>query len=138
MRRPTVRSPEPVDKFVGDRIRMQRIAMGMSQTILGEACGVAFQQVQKYEKGLNRVGAGRLQRIATALGETIEFFYRDVDKDTHRRSPQRDVLAELLGTSGGFKLAEAYLAMDGDTRHSLVDVAQTIVAGSRQPHAKAA
>ena len=62
------KSPDPVDVEVGRRIRVQRMARGMSQTELGKRIGVTFQQVQKYEKGANRVGAGRLTRIATLTG----------------------------------------------------------------------
>ena len=61
----SAKAPNPVDKYVGSRIRMRRIMLGMSQEKLGEALGLTFQQVQKYEKGTNRVGASRLQQIST-------------------------------------------------------------------------
>jgi transcriptional regulator with XRE-family HTH domain len=69
------KSPNPTDKHVGSRVRMRRILIGMSQESLGEALGVTFQQVQKYEKGTNRIGASRLHQIASVLGVPIEFFY---------------------------------------------------------------
>ena len=59
----STKAPNPVDKYVGSRVRMRRIMLGMSQEKLGEALGLTFQQVQKYEKGTNRVGASRLQQI---------------------------------------------------------------------------
>jgi transcriptional regulator with XRE-family HTH domain len=61
-------SGRPVDKNVGNRVRMRRLMLNMSQTALGEAVGVSFQQVQKYENGVNRIGASRLQHIAHILG----------------------------------------------------------------------
>jgi transcriptional regulator with XRE-family HTH domain len=69
------KSPDPVDVEVGRRIRVQRMARGMSQTELGKRIGVTFQQVQKYEKGANRVGAGRLTRIATVLEVPVSTFF---------------------------------------------------------------
>ncbi|WP_085026069.1 helix-turn-helix domain-containing protein [Ensifer aridi] len=70
--------PQPVDIHVGRRIRMRRVWKGMSQTSLAEQIGVTFQQVQKYEKGINRVGASRLQQIAEALEVPVSYFFEDV------------------------------------------------------------
>src|SRR5919199_818756 len=71
----TKKAPNPIDKHVGSRVRMRRMLIGMSQEKLGEALGLTFQQVQKYEKGTNRIGASRLHRIANVLGVAIDFFY---------------------------------------------------------------
>ena len=71
----SVKRPDPVDVEVGHRIRIQRLARGMSQTALANHLGVTFQQVQKYEKGVNRVGAGRLTRIAEVLGVPVNAFF---------------------------------------------------------------
>src|SRR3954471_7305663 len=71
----TKKAPNPIDRHVGSRVRMRRMLIGMSQEKLGEALGLTFQQVQKYEKGTNRIGASRLHRIGTILGVPIEFFY---------------------------------------------------------------
>jgi transcriptional regulator with XRE-family HTH domain len=70
-----IRTPNPVDKHVGSRVRMRRRMLAMSQGKLGDALGVTFQQVQKYEKGTNRIGAGRLQEISHILQVPIAFFY---------------------------------------------------------------
>ncbi|WEJ08661.1 helix-turn-helix domain-containing protein [Sinorhizobium prairiense] len=70
--------PQPVDIHVGRRIRMGRVWKGMSQISLAEQIGVTFQQVQKYEKGINRVGASRLQQIAEALEVAVSYFFEDV------------------------------------------------------------
>lgn len=71
----TPKAPNPIDKYVGSRVRMRRIMLGMSQEKLGEALGLTFQQVQKYEKGGNRVTAARLREIANALKLPIVSFY---------------------------------------------------------------
>src|SRR5215207_2318486 len=69
------KAPNPIDKHVGSRVRMRRVLIGMSQEKLGEALGLTFQQVQKYEKGTNRIGASRLQQISTILGVSVAFFF---------------------------------------------------------------
>ena len=69
------KAPDPIDKYVGSRIRMRRIMLGMSQEKLGGALGLTFQQIQKYEKGTNRVGASRLQQIAEALQVQVSFMF---------------------------------------------------------------
>ena len=71
------RASGPGDKKLGEKIRTRRVVAGMSQAELGEALGVTFQQVQKYEKGTNRVSAVRLEQIAKALGESISYFQTD-------------------------------------------------------------
>src|SRR5215208_7589268 len=71
----SIKAPNPVDKYVGSRVRMRRIMLGMSQEKLGEALGLTFQQVQKYEKGTNRVGASRLQQISEILQVPVSFLF---------------------------------------------------------------
>src|SRR6202140_2944598 len=74
--------PHPTDKYVGSRVRMRRLMLGLSQAQLGEALGITFQQVQKYEKGTNRISASRLQGISQILQVPIEFFF---DGAPHKR-----------------------------------------------------
>jgi transcriptional regulator with XRE-family HTH domain len=74
--------PHPVDAHVGAKIRQARVLRGMSQTALADRLGVTFQQVQKYEKGTNRVGASRLWNVASALALPIEFFFEGLDAPT--------------------------------------------------------
>jgi len=69
------KAPNPVDKYVGSRVRMRRIMLGMSQEKLGEALGLTFQQIQKYEKGTNRVGASRIQQISEILQVPVSFLF---------------------------------------------------------------
>src|ERR1044071_6986211 len=69
------KAPNPTDKHVGARVRMRRMMLGMSQEKLGDALGLTFQQVQKYEKGTNRIGASRLQQISDILQVPVSFFF---------------------------------------------------------------
>src|SRR3979409_1335601 len=71
----STKNPNPIDKHVGSRLRMRRMMLGMSQEKLGEAFGLTFQQVQKYERGMNRMGASRLQHAADILGVPVSYFF---------------------------------------------------------------
>src|SRR3954467_12577098 len=75
MSKPKTKTPNPIDKYVGSRVRMRRLMLGMSQEKLGEAFGLTFQQVQKYEKGMNRISASRLQQAAQILDVSVPFFF---------------------------------------------------------------
>jgi transcriptional regulator with XRE-family HTH domain len=75
------KKPNPIDIHVGSRIRLRRTMLGMSQEKLGESLGITFQQIQKYEKGTNRVGASRLQNIAGILNVPVSFFFEDAPGD---------------------------------------------------------
>jgi transcriptional regulator with XRE-family HTH domain len=98
------RTPDPLDVMVGAKIRIFRTHRGMSQTDLAKKIGVAFQQVQKYEKGTNRVGASRLSRIAAVLGVSIgELFETPEDKPGDARSPFR-----LLAGRDELRVLKAY------------------------------
>jgi transcriptional regulator with XRE-family HTH domain len=103
------KSPDPVDVEVGRRIRIQRMARGMSQTELGKRIGVTFQQVQKYEKGANRVGAGRLTRIATVLEVPVSTFFGASGGQGDQTAPTagRSDL-EYLIQPGALRLLRAY------------------------------
>lgn len=80
--------PNPIDVHVGNRIRLRRTLLGMSQEKLASLLGLTFQQVQKYEKGSNRVGASRLWDISKVLEAPIGFFYEDMDKEVANQSPR--------------------------------------------------
>ncbi len=82
-------TPNPIDLHVGSRVRMRRSLLGMSQERLAAELGVTFQQVQKYERGLNRIGASRLWDLAQVLGVNVDFFYQDIDTNTSDRSPRK-------------------------------------------------
>lgn len=81
-------APNPVDVFVGERIRLRRTLLGLSQEKLAVLLGLTFQQVQKYERGVNRIGASRLWDIGKVLEVPVEFFYMDMDKETSEQSPR--------------------------------------------------
>jgi transcriptional regulator with XRE-family HTH domain len=79
--------PNPIDVHVGNRIRMRRTVMGLSQTTLAEAIGLTFQQIQKYERGANRVSSSRLYDLSRVLGVPIKFFFDEMDIDVEKQSP---------------------------------------------------
>ncbi|MBK1696791.1 helix-turn-helix domain-containing protein [Rhodovibrio salinarum] len=79
--------PNPIDVHVGSRVRLRRTLLGMSQEKLGEAIGLTFQQVQKYERGANRIGASRLYDLARVLDVPVSFFYEEMSPETKERSP---------------------------------------------------
>ncbi len=134
------KAPNPVDKHVGARVRMRRILIGMSQERLGESLGLTFQQVQKYEKGTNRIGASRLQQISQILGVPVEFFFEG--------SPASDVVslhgpgmadsaetryvADFLSTAEGVQLTRAFVRIrEPKLRRKIVELV-TLLAGEEQ------
>src|SRR4051812_45441060 len=132
--RPGIKDPQPVDRHVGSRVRMQRMLTGMSQEKLGDACGITFQQIQKYEKGSNRMGASRLHQIARVLGVPVEFFYEGVPTDQGSGGPivvDRDSrsLTDFLTTSEGLELIRAFIAVrDQKVRRRIVDLTKAAAA----------
>jgi transcriptional regulator with XRE-family HTH domain len=74
--------PNPIDKHVGARVRMRRVLVGLSQEKLGDALGITFQQIQKYEKGTNRIGASRLQEASKILGVPVNFFFEGAQAES--------------------------------------------------------
>src|SRR6187401_2926835 len=109
----STKAPNPVDKYVGSRVRMRRIMLGMSQEKLGEALGLTFQQVQKYEKGTNRVGASRLQQISEVLQVPVAFFFEGRPGETpgggfdEASSPA--YVTDFLASSEGLSLTRAFM-----------------------------
>src|SRR6266851_7612976 len=106
-----VKSPNSIDKHVGSRVRMRRMMLDMSQTALGDALGITFQQVQKYEKGTNRISAGRLQQVCHTLQVPIPFFFEGAPAgDTlPGRLPSSDPLIGLMATRDGLALVKAFM-----------------------------
>src|ERR1700680_767421 len=102
------KSPNPIDKHVGSRVRMRRMMLGMSQTKLGDALGLTFQQVQKYEKGTNRVGASRLHHISNILQVPVPFFFEGAPRSAGtpataelEDAPSLAYVTNFLATSDG-------------------------------------
>ena len=101
------RSPNQTDIHIGKRVRMMRLARGLSQTDLATRLGITFQQIQKYERGTNRVGAGRLQEIANLLGVTPAFFFEDGPRIKPGKSAPSET-TELLANKYNLALARAF------------------------------
>lgn len=107
------KSPDAIDKHVGARIRLRRNMVGVSQEKLAEGLGITFQQVQKYEKGMNRVGASRLQKIAAILEAPISFFFEEGPSATMTAEGWvSDTPTELLTSKDCVALVRAYIAID--------------------------
>jgi transcriptional regulator with XRE-family HTH domain len=125
----SVKTPNPIDKHVGGRVRMRRLMLDMSQEKLGGALGLTFQQVQKYEKGVNRIGAGRLQQLAVILGVPVAFFFEGATTSAapssraHSEGLTPAQLDEFLTTSEGLALIKAFLQIeDSDIRRCIVNL----------------
>jgi transcriptional regulator with XRE-family HTH domain len=103
----TPRAGDPRDAEIGKRVRTLRLQRGLSQTELGSLIEVTFQQVQKYEKGTNRISAGRLQRMAEVLNVPVSFFFAADDKQPDQ-THALDVEFSFLQTEGALRLARAY------------------------------
>ena len=126
------KTPSAVDKHVGSRVRMQRILVGLSQGRLGEALGLTFQQVQKYEKGTNRIGASRLHGIASVLGVPVEFFYDGAPQSDARASGKarpvgRSPASDFLLTPDGIELVKGFMAItDRHVRRRIIDLVHAL------------
>jgi transcriptional regulator with XRE-family HTH domain len=116
---------DPVDVEIGQKIRAMRLAKHVSQTTIADGLGLTFQQVQKYEKGANRVSAGRLQKIAGMLDTPITFFYGDSGARTKKQ--HQDSGLALIQTQGAMRLLRAYAEISsGATKHALVLLAEAL------------
>jgi len=131
----TKKTTNPIDKHVGSRVRMRRVLIGMSQERLGDALGLTFQQVQKYEKGINRIGASRLQQISNILGMPIEFFFDGAPSGEVRpvegfnEVSDTPYVADFLASNEGVQLNRAFLRIrDPKLRRRVVDLV-TAIAG---------
>jgi len=124
----TKKMPNPTDKHVGSRVRMRRIMLGMSQEKLGDALGLTFQQVQKYEKGTNRIGASRLQQIAHFLQVPVSFFFEGAPDlpagpASTMEAPSPSYVSDFLATSDGLALTKAFMRIkDPKLRRRIVDL----------------
>lgn len=131
----STKAPNPVDKYVGSRVRMRRIMLGMSQEKLGEALGLTFQQIQKYEKGTNRVGASRIKQISEILQVPVSFLFEGgpgggtVNGEGLSEAPSPAYVADFLATSEGLALTRAFTRIgDAKLRRSIVDMVEQIAA----------
>ena len=129
------KAPNPIDKHVGSRVRMRRMMLGMSQEKLGDALGLTFQQVQKYEKGTNRIGASRLQQISQILQVPVAFFFEGAPELPGMASvegglneaPSPTYVSDFLATSDGLALTKAFMKIeDAKLRRRIVDLVEQI------------
>ena len=124
------KNANPVDVQVGSRVRLRRMLIGMSQERLGELLGLTFQQVQKYEKGMNRIGAGRLFDIARILGVSIDYFYEGLIGPANRGFSENDAappVMEFMSTSEGLQLALAFMRIgDAKIRKHVLDLVKSL------------
>ncbi len=129
------RRANPIDKHVGERVRMRRMLLGMSQEKLGEQLGLTFQQVQKYEKGVNRIGASRLFDLAQVLGVPIQFFYEAMPSSVSGQMAAPGLadksgepyVADFLSSRDSVELNKAFARItDPRIRRSIVDMVRSI------------
>jgi transcriptional regulator with XRE-family HTH domain len=127
------KATNPIDRHVGSRVRMQRMMLGMSQEKLGEAIGLTFQQVQKYEKGTNRISASRLQHIAHTLNVSVAFFFEGApglpgtSDGTDAVAPPPAHVVDFLATSSGLALTRAFMRIEDVTlRRSIIRLVEEI------------
>lgn len=129
------RKPNPIDAHVGTRVRLRRMLLGMSQEKLGEHLGLTFQQVQKYEKGVNRIGASRLFDLSRVLGVPVQFFYDEAPSELMEGNvplgfserPTETYVVEFLSTREGLELNKAFVKIaDPRVRHSVVELVRSL------------
>lgn len=126
------KAPNPIDKHVGARVRMRRLMLGMSQEKLADGCGLTFQQIQKYEKGMNRIGASRLSQIGSIL-QVPESFFFDGSPGVPgafkfgNEAPSPAYIDDFLGTADGLALVKGFQRIaNPKTRRRIVDLVEQI------------
>ncbi len=127
------KTPNPIDVHVGNRVRMRRMLVGLSQEKLGDSLKLTFQQVQKYEKGSNRISASRLYQIAQVLGVPVQFFFDDVPADRAQTAPgfseppEQPLMMDFLNSSEGLQLNKSFANIrSAAVRRRVVDLVKAI------------
>lgn len=126
------KKPNPIDIHVGSRIRLRRNMLGFSQEKLGESLGITFQQIQKYEKGTNRVGASRLQAISTVLNVPVSFFFEDApgsETPAAGFAEENDstYIVDFMNSNEGVQLTRAFTKItDPKIRRKIIDLVKTL------------
>ncbi len=133
------KQPNPIDVHVGSRVRMKRMMLGMSQEKLGEQLGITFQQIQKYEKGANRIGASRLQQIARIFGVPVAYLFENAPGPAEGEGPtgmaedgaqSYSAMDDFLSTSEGIQLNSAFMRIkDPLLRRRLIDLVRSMSLG---------
>jgi transcriptional regulator with XRE-family HTH domain len=127
--------PNPTDEHVGSRVRMRRQALGKSQTWLADAVKLTFQQIQKYEKGTNRIGSSRLQQFSNLLDVPISYFFEDAPgvpsrKKARAEGPSTTYLSNFMASEDGLILIKAFMQIeDKKLRRGIVNLVEQIAGG---------
>lgn len=136
------KKPNPIDIHVGGRVRMRRMILGMSQERLGEQLGITFQQIQKYEKGTNRIGASRLQNIAAVLSVPVSYFFENAP--SHSGAPgfadsDGSYVNDFQPTSETIQLNRAFVRIgDPKIRRRILELVRSLAGDGEEVEAKAA
>ncbi len=128
------KKPNPIDIHVGGRVRLRRMMLGMSQEKLGEQLGITFQQIQKYEKGTNRIGASRLQNISSVLTVPVSFFFDGAPGFPDGKAGGQaeghaagNFVVDFLSSSEGLQLNRAFVRIaDARVRRRIIDLVRSI------------
>ena len=127
-----IKAANPVDMHVGSRVRMRRMMLGISQEKLANALGLSFQQVQKYEKGSNRIGASRLEHISRFLQVPVAFFFEGASDASAVATSEEDarslaLMNDFVSSPEGLRLVQSFPRIeDADVRRRIVDLVQAI------------
>jgi transcriptional regulator with XRE-family HTH domain len=128
----------PIDAQVGNRVRIRRMLIGMSQERLGDLLGLTFQQVQKYEKGVNRIGAGRLFEVSRILNVPIDFFYEGVSSQLAGQPGMNEPqgappVMEFVSSGEGLQLSLAFMKIkDAKVRKRVLDLVKSLAEEEEQ------
>jgi transcriptional regulator with XRE-family HTH domain len=128
----SAKTPNPIDAHVGSRMRTRRLMLGLSQEKLATALGLTFQQVQKYEKGMNRMGVSRLQHAANILGVTVPFFFDGAPggHELSKTAPSPAYVNEFVSSEEGLRLIKAFMRIARPAvRHRIVSLVREIASG---------
>ncbi len=125
------KKPNPIDVHVGSRIRLRRNLLGLSQEKLGEGLGITFQQIQKYEKGTNRVGASRLQAISSILGVPVSYFFEDAptreEATPGMAEDSTNYVVDFLNSAEGLQLNRSFVKIaDSRIRKRILDLVKAL------------
>jgi transcriptional regulator with XRE-family HTH domain len=116
----STKETKPVDQHVGSRVRMRRMMLGMSQEKLGDALGLTFQMIQKYEKGVNRISASKLQHISQILQVPVPFFFEGAPGGVDGTAESPSYVNEFLATSDGLALAKSFMRIENSKLRRLI------------------
>lgn len=127
------KTPNPIDVHVGARVRLRRTMLSLSQEKLGESLGITFQQIQKYEKGTNRIGASRLQKLSEILKTPVSFFFEDVPGSRQNitgelsETDSPNYVVDFLSSSEGLQLNKAFANIkDPKVRKKIIDLVRSL------------